>query len=199
MLFKLKYLTPKIHEKLFSDVTEFRTSFGLPINARCSGGMSSEDDELHTSLFIEEFSELVTAKDLAESADALIDACFVLVGRESQMQEYLPEVDVILDSFIAVAERNGIPFMQVWDIVHASNMSKLSQDDADFEASRDFYRKLGVPVVGEKQANGLIAIKCKENTTYVDEKGVEKSIKKGKVLKSINYKSADEDIKALFI
>lgn len=198
MIFRLNNLTADIHNKLFDDITEFRTSFGLPINSPRSGGMSGEDDALHTSLFIEELSEIVTSKTLAESADALIDSAYVLVGREVQLNEFIPEIEVILDALIAVSERNGIPFMKVWDIVHASNMSKLSKTEDDFVASKEFYRNLGVPVIGESQANGLIAIKCSENTTYVDAKGVEKSIKKGKVLKSISYHAADDDIAALF-
>ena len=198
MIFKLNYLTPDIHKKLFSDITEFRTSFGLTINAPCSCGMSNDDDALHTSLFIEELSELVTSRSLADAADALIDSAYVLVGREVQLGEYIPEIEVIVDALIAVCSKNGIPFVKVWEIIHASNMSKLSKNVADFEETEGYYKRLGVPTVGEQQPNGMIAVKCSENTKYVDDKGVEKTIKKGKVLKSVNYTSADEQIALIF-
>ena len=198
MKIKLNNLTKELHWKLFSDVTEFRVCMGLPVLTEWSDGITEEDDALHTSLIIEELSELVTAGTLPDAADAIIDAVFVLVGREAQHGNYIPEIEVFVDVLIAVAMRNDIPFVKVWDIVFKSNMSKLCPDMNDYEKSKEYYLELGVAVVGEKQSNGKIAVKCLDDVTYVDAKGVEKSIKKGKLLKSVSYKKADADIANLF-
>lgn len=199
MNFGLTHLTPSLHRKLTTDITEFRTSFGLPINGAMVNGLSKEDDALHTSLAVEELNELATARNNVEIADAVVDTVYVLIGREVQVGEWLSEIEVMVDMLLAIADKNNIPFVKIWDIVHSSNMSKLCKDDEDFEKSKRYYSNLGVPVFGEKQPNGMIAIKSKENVSYVDTKGMAKNIKKGKVLKSVSYNDASDLITEMLV
>ena len=194
---KLNSLSDSIHEKLFRDVTEFRESFGLTINNSTSDQISEEDDALHTSLMMEELEELVSANTLASAADAIVDIVYVCVGREVQYGGYINEMKVFINAFIGVAAMKGIPFIKAWDIVHSSNMSKLCCDTDEFLKSKKYYAGLGVDVEGQSQPNGMIAIKCTKRTIYADQKGFIKEIKSGKVLKSINYVSADAGIKSL--
>lgn len=73
---KLTKLTQPIFDHLYRDITEFRTTFDLPVNDAES--LDDAADTLHSSLAIEEMTELAEADSKVEQADAIIrfSLCF---------------------------------------------------------------------------------------------------------------------------
>ncbi|GAL09912.1 hypothetical protein JCM19233_889 [Vibrio astriarenae] len=74
----LSKLTPEIFNHLYRDITEFRTTFDLPVAQPST--LDDKADTLHTSLIIEELTELAEAPDKTERADAIVDSVYVLMG-----------------------------------------------------------------------------------------------------------------------
>ena len=104
--------------KMISDVREFHERFGVPVET-VPTVPSVERRELRMRLIAEEFNELKDAFgfrdmgggekwlsdcDLPETADAIADLIYVLIG---------------------TAHEFGIPLDDVWNAVQVSNMSKL--------------------------------------------------------------------------
>ncbi|MCG6282768.1 nucleoside triphosphate pyrophosphohydrolase family protein, partial [Vibrio diabolicus] len=75
----LSKLTQDIYDHLYRDITEFRSTFDLPVAAPAS--LDGKADTLHTSLAIEELTELAEADNKTEQADAIVDSVYVLMGR----------------------------------------------------------------------------------------------------------------------
>ena len=67
---KLSQLSQPIFEHLYRDIVEFRTPFDLPVNQPAS--LDDNADTLHTSLIIEEMTELAEADSRIEQADAIL-------------------------------------------------------------------------------------------------------------------------------
>lgn len=105
--------------KMISDVREFHEAFSVPVLERPTVP-GAERVALRLRLIREEYRELLEAMgerheaatsnascntvDLVETADAIADLCYVLIG---------------------TAHEFGIPLDHVWDAVQASNMAKL--------------------------------------------------------------------------
>lgn len=172
-----------LYEKLHTDITEFRTTFGLPVDAK----VSDNDDQLHTSLFVEELTELAQATCKTEQADAIVDTVYVLMGRVVHAECYTTSAYVCkqIEVLLQVADNLGIDFLACWDNIHASNMSKACNNEAEFEDTRVHYAALGIKVVSE-EVNGKLVVKCAED--FVSD---EKTVLKGKVLKSVYYTPAN--------
>lgn len=183
----LKLLTPELYTSLFEDIVDFREAFDLPISTPDS--FNESHDALHTSLAIEELNELASAQSKTDIADAVIDTVYVLIGRDVHIGTNTLNV-YLIELLLNIAERQGIDFKAGWDEVHSSNMSKLCPNEDDFNKTQEYYKGLGVNVYGTVKPNGMIAVKCAEDVTYMAG-GVQKSIKKDKVLKSISYAEAD--------
>ncbi|PSV00700.1 nucleoside triphosphate pyrophosphohydrolase family protein [Photobacterium kishitanii] len=180
-------LTESLYAKLFADINDFREAFDLPVSQPDS--FAESDDQLHSSLLIEEMSELATATTKIQIADALIDSVYVLVGRDSHLGKMTIN-SYLIDILLNIAKQQDIDFVKGWDIVHASNMSKLCVDEADFNNTKQYYKDLGVDVYGTTKSNGMIAVKCAKDVNYIAG-GIRKKIKKDKVLKSVSYTEAD--------
>lgn len=75
----LSKLTTDIFNHLYRDISEFRSTFDLPVASPES--LDDKTDTLHTSLAIEELTELAEADNKTEQADAIIDSVYVLMGR----------------------------------------------------------------------------------------------------------------------
>lgn len=192
MLYLTK-LTQELYSKLYQDITEFRTTFGLPVDAPLH---LEEDDKLHTSLIVEEMTELAQADSKIEQADAIVDSVYVLMGRVVHANicpdDYLDgnsihaiTVSNQIEILLQVADNLGIDFLSCWDNIHASNMSKACNNEAEFEDTRAHYAALGIKVVSE-EVNGKLVVKCAED--FVSD---EKTVLKGKVLKSVYYTPAN--------
>lgn len=162
--------------KMFKNVIEFRTVFDLPIGEDFT-------PELHESLTVEELVELCDAENLIDVADAIIDICYVVVGRavNKVLKEYSNEY-YLLGLMMKVAEKKGIPFERCWNEVHSSNMSKACESLELARDTRDKYKLENIEVE-IFSVGGLYLVKCERDPTG--------DIKKGKVLKSVNYTPAN--------
>lgn len=184
-MIKLNKLDQELFVKLFTDIAEFRNTFDLPVFC----GVDEKSDQLHTSLIVEEMTELAQADSKIEQADAIIDSVYVLMGRVvhngtmggDTSAAFCSQIDVLLH----VAENLGIDFLACWDDIHASNMSKVCNNEDEFEETKAFYAQSGIEVIGVPK-NGKIVVKCSK-----DHITPEKTIREGKVLKSVHYRPAN--------
>jgi predicted HAD superfamily Cof-like phosphohydrolase len=142
-----------------NQVAQFHQTFGAPIVDKPSIP-SVERCQLRVSLLAEELDELkeaIAAKDIVEIADALCDLQYVLSG--------------------AVLEFGmGEKFVELFNEVQRSNMSKACQSLAEAEATVKFYADKDGTEAEIFEENGLWKVYRKADN---------------KVLKSINYSPAD--------
>lgn len=180
---QLTHLSEELKNKLITDITEFRTTFGLPIGPET---FTKSDDELHTSLWVEELIELGDATDLSEKIDSLVDQVYVLCGRIAQHGEWSVEIAYIVDVLIKVCVgKYGVDFVKAWDEIHSSNLSKTCTTKEQVDENIAFYTEKGVKLNVEN-IGGRFVLKCAEECIY---KGT--TVKVGKVMKSIFYRDAD--------
>ena len=76
-------------------------------------------------------------------------------------------------------------FIQCWDEVHSSNMSKVCRNEQELNETIAHYAKQGVEIVGSTKGEFIIA-KCAKNVEMAG-----KVVRQGKVLKSVYYRPAD--------
>lgn len=142
-----------------NQVAQFHQTFGAPILDK-PGIPSAERCQLRVSLLAEELEELkeaIAANDIVEIADALCDLQYVLSG--------------------AVLEFGmGEKFVELFNEVQRSNMSKACQSLAEAEATVKFYADKDGTLAEILEENGLWKVYRKSDN---------------KVLKSINYSPAD--------
>ncbi len=184
---KLTKLTQTIYDHIYTDINEFRSTFDLPVSNESS--MDEASDNLHSSLIIEELTELAQADNKIEQADAIVDSVYVLMGRavhlgHSKVTDNIA-VSYFIDVLLNTADNLNIDFIPCWDEIHSSNMSKVCRDHAEYLDTEAFYAKQGIKLMPVEKGHYVIA-KCAED--FVSET---KTIRKGKVLKSINYRPAD--------
>lgn len=184
---QLTQLTPTIYDKLYADISQFRETFDLPCNDPNS--LDEQADNLHSSLIIEELTELAQAPCKVEQADAIVDSVYVLMGRlvhlgATQMQDNIA-ISYLIDLFLNVAKQLEINFLPCWDEVHASNMSKVCRNQQEYQQTEAFYAQQGVKLVDSIKGEFIIA-KCAQDVQLTD-----KLVRKGKVLKSVFYRPAD--------
>lgn len=184
---KLTALTQPLYDHLYGDILQFRSTFDLPSEDESS--LDDKADTLHTSLAIEELTELAEADSRMEQADAIVDSVYVLMGRlvhlgATQVSDRM-EISYIIDLLLHVAKNREIDFITCWDEVHSSNMSKVCRNEKELAETVEFYAKQGVEIVGSTKGDFIIA-KCAKD---VDMAG--KIVRQGKVLKSVYYRPAD--------
>ena len=142
-----------------NQVAQFHQTFGAPILAEPTIP-SPERCGLRVSLLAEELEELkeaIAANDLVEIADALCDLQYVLSG--------------------AVLEFGlGEKFVDLFNEVQRSNMSKACQSLEEAENTVKFYHDKDGTAAEIKEENGVWKVFRKADN---------------KVLKSINYSPAD--------
>ena len=142
-----------------NQVALFHQTFGAPILAKPTIP-STERCGLRVSLLAEELDELkeaIAANDLVEIADALCDLQYVLSG--------------------AVLEFGlGEKFVDLFNEVQRSNMSKACQSLKEAEYTVKFYQDKDGTEAEIKEENGVWKVFRKSDN---------------KVLKSINYSPAD--------
>ena len=184
---QLSQLTQPIFDHLYHDIFEFRSTFDLPVADESS--LDSKADTLHTSLIIEELTELAEADCKVEQADAIVDSVYVLMGRlvhlgATQVDDRL-EISYLIDLLLNVAKNREIDFIQCWDEVHSSNMSKVCRNEQELNETIAHYAKQGVEIVGSTKGEFIIA-KCAKDVEMAG-----KVVRQGKVLKSVYYRPAD--------
>ncbi|MCE7661387.1 nucleoside triphosphate pyrophosphohydrolase family protein [Vibrio fluvialis] len=183
----LSKLTQDIYDHLYRDITEFRSTFDLPVATPAS--LDDKSDTLHTSLAIEELTELAEADNKTEQADAIVDSVYVLMGRlvhlgDAKVSDNLA-ISYLIDLLLNVAANRGIDFLPCWDEVHSSNMSKVCRNEQEYSETEAFYAKQGIQLMAVQKGDYIIA-KCAQD--FVSEG---KTIRQGKVLKSVYYRPAD--------
>ncbi|QYK13270.1 nucleoside triphosphate pyrophosphohydrolase family protein [Shewanella rhizosphaerae] len=184
---KLTALDQPLYDHLYRDIHQFRSTFDLPIEDETS--LDEQADTLHTSLAIEELTELAEADSRVEQADAIVDSVYVLMGRlvhlgATQMSDRL-EISYVIDLLLHVAKNRDIDFVRCWDEVHSSNMSKVCRNEQELEETIAHYAKQGVEIVGSRKGDFIIA-KCAKDVEMAG-----KVVRQGKVLKSVYYRPAD--------
>lgn len=184
---KLSQLTQPIFDHLYRDIFEFRNTFDLPVND--SASVDDQADTLHTSLIIEEMTELAEADTRIEQADAIVDSIYVLMGRlvhlgAAQVSDRL-EISYLIDLLLNVAKNREIDFIKCWDEVHSSNMSKVCRNQQELDETIAHYAKQGVEIVGSIKGEFIIA-KCAKDVEMAG-----KVVRQGKVLKSVYYRPAN--------
>lgn len=184
---KLTALDQTLYDHLYRDIHQFRSTFDLPIEDETS--LDEQADTLHTSLAIEELTELAEADSRVEQADAIVDSVYVLMGRlvhlgATQMNDRL-EISYVIDLLLHVAKNRDIDFVRCWDEVHSSNMSKVCRNEQELEETIAHYAKQGVEIVGSRKGDFIIA-KCAKDVEMTG-----KVVLQGKVLKSVYYRPAD--------
>ncbi|MCY9872381.1 nucleoside triphosphate pyrophosphohydrolase family protein [Vibrio barjaei] len=182
-----KLYTQEILNKFYQDIVEFRTIFKQPIEA--PKDYKRDDEHLHVSLAIEEFTELSMSRSLVDEADALCDMAYVSVGKlvhlgHRKLTDNL-SVTYFMELIFQVAAARNIDLLACWDEVHASNISKACINHKQFKETAEHYHAQGVKVEPDSSPQGTIIVKCAADVQLAD-----KFIKKGKVLKSIYYKPA---------
>ncbi|WP_456297279.1 nucleoside triphosphate pyrophosphohydrolase family protein [Vibrio sp. AK197] len=183
----LSKLTQELYDHLYQDITEFRSTFDLPVAAPST--LDEKGDTLHTSLAIEELTELAEADSKVEQADAIVDTVYVLMGRlvhlgQSQVEDNLA-ISYLIDLLLNVAVNRRIDFVPCWDEVHSSNMSKVCRSEQEYAETEAFYAQQGITLMAVQKGDYIIA-KCAQD--FVAEG---KTIRQGKVLKSVYYRPAD--------
>ncbi len=183
----LSKLTSDIFNHLYRDITEFRTTFDLPVATPET--LDESADTLHTSLAIEELTELADADSKVEQADAIVDTVYVLMGRlvhlgQNEIEDNIA-INYLIDLMLNVAHNRNIHFLPCWDEIHASNMSKVCRNAQEFKETAHYYAKQGIKIEPVSKGEYIIA-KCAEDVITET-----KTIRKGKVLKSIYYRPAD--------
>lgn len=184
---KLTALDQPLYDHLYRDIHQFRSTFDLPIEDETS--LDEQADTLHTSLAIEELTELAEADSRVEQADAIVDSVYVLMGRlvhlgAKQVNERL-EISYVIDLLLHVAKNRDIDFIRCWDEVHSSNMSKVCRNEQELQETIAHYAKQGVEIVGSRKGDFIIA-KCAKDVEMAG-----KVVRQGKVLKSVYYRPAD--------
>jgi hypothetical protein len=184
---QLSQLTQPIYDHLYRDILEFRSTFDLPVADESS--LDAQADALHTSLIIEEMTELAEADSRIEQADAIVDSVYVLMGRlvhlgATQVVDRL-EISYLIDLLLNVAKNREIDFIQCWNEVHSSNMSKVCRNEQELNETIAHYAKQGVEIVGSTKGEFIIA-KCAKDVEMAG-----KVVRQGKVLKSVYYRPAD--------
>ncbi|ENM5932770.1 nucleoside triphosphate pyrophosphohydrolase family protein [Vibrio mimicus] len=184
---QLTKLTQEIFDHLYRDINEFRQTFDLPVAAPQT--LNEQADTLHTSLAIEELTELAQADNKTEQADAIVDTVYVLMGRlvhlgQSKVEDNLA-ISYLIDLLLHVANNLNIEFLPCWDEVHSSNMSKVCRNEQEYLDTEKFYAEQGIKLMAVHQGEYIIA-KCAED--FISES---KTIRQGKVLKSVYYRPAN--------
>jgi len=184
---QLTLLTQELYDHLYNDIAEFRSTFDLPVADPAS--LNEKADQLHSSLAIEELTELAEADCKVEQADAIVDSVYVLMGRlvhlgQSKMEDNIA-VSYLIDLLLHVAANRDIDFTPCWDEVHSSNMSKVCRNEQEFADTEAFYAKQDIPLTAVTKGDYIIA-KCAQDVTTET-----KTIRQGKVLKSAYYRPAD--------
>ena len=184
---KLKHLNQATYDYIYKDIYEFRSTFDLPVEDPKS--LNDQMDTLHTSLIIEELTELAEADCLVEQADAIVDSVYVLMGRLVHLgaKNYTDNIEIsyLVDLMLAVAHNLKFDFIECWDDIHSSNMSKVCRTQDEYHQTEAFYAQQGIKLFATQQGEYIIA-KCAEDVEFEG-----KVIRLGKVLKSVNYRPAD--------
>lgn len=147
---------------------------------RAAVGFGFQDSEVHECLYASESIELLTADSHAEIADALADMAVIMAGHHLDGKPYY-DFEKALLGLDKQAVLNKVNLLEAFNIVMASNMSKVCNQDAVFRTVKK-YKKEGVELEWRERDNWLYA--CYSADNYPDKP-------KGKLLKPVTYQEPD--------
>lgn len=138
-------LTPELFSDLYNDIKDFRELFRLPVAI----GLTETTKKLHEDLYAEEFFELVLARTKVDAIDAIVDQVYVMMGRvvnagsddyegfrkEESNLFFFKQLDLLLRASAVLK----FDFCEAWNIVHASNLSKVCVGARALEATYEKY------------------------------------------------------------
>lgn len=179
----------------YADIQQFRSLFDLPIET-----INQVDLKQHCKLLNEEMRELIAAETRVDKIDGMVDSFYVIMGHivnaglsYEGLLVYNPVVINLMDTLLQAADDLNFSFQEAWDIVHASNLSKLCTDE-NLHETISFYKYNGIPTtytdVGcdpNNESSRIYAVKVKQDCNDVEGK----ELPAGKVLKSVDYTPAD--------
>lgn len=175
-----------MNQEHFEKVKEFNILFGF------EQSNSYETVRLRNSLFWEEqneFEQALRDDNIIEVADGLADMMYIVLGsiyifehdaKLLQLElDKLKTVEKLIDRYFTNEQ-----FDLIFNEVHKSNMSKAcnSLDTAFKTMATDLYKDLSAFAI--RIENGKYALYCNADNELLQ-------IKKGKLLKSIDYQPAD--------
>lgn len=124
-------------------VEAFHKKYGFPIGEE-PGDIDSDYFQIRVSWMLEELSELLQAKDLVGKSDALADLIYYAVG-----------------TFVAM----GIDGSEIFRIVQKSNMTKASNEVAQYEGGKPIKDIIWIPPEEEiARALGRMTAEAKRKT-----------------------------------
>jgi hypothetical protein len=103
---------------------------------------------------------------------------------QTQVEDNLA-ISYLIDLLLNVAKNCAIDFLPCWDEIHSSNMSKVCRSQTEYAETEAFYAEQKIKLMAVQKGEYIIA-KCAED--FVSEG---KTIRQGKVLKSVYYRPAN--------
>lgn len=107
---------PLVGSGYYSDIIDFHTKFGMPF-PELPHLLPADVQAFRKKFMDEELAEFQLAwldRDLVKASDALVDLTYVVLGTAYMM---------------------GLPFNDLWDLVHAANMRKQRASSAEESAA----------------------------------------------------------------
>lgn len=188
----MKYLTPEVYAKLFSDITDLRRVMQLPFGVQ-HRTMTHNDAENHLKIFRSEFTELCLARSRVKILDGLVDGVVTLIqplahrgirGYDLMMQE-AHNLAFFINELMFQAEFLKMDFLGAWDEIHKSNMSKVCPTEEDLAKTQVYYSEKGIETTAQPTTGGWVVKVAKEVTIDGE------VFPEGKFLKSVSYHKPD--------
>lgn len=186
-------MTKEMLKKWCSDITNLRNLFLLPVND--PEYSETAHTPLHQGLYDSEMLEGILAENQEKRMDALVDAIYVVVGKlvhrgHTSLGEVINLSKTDYDKILTILFINDKlfdleKFHLSWDIIHASNLSKLCYNKSDRDLTLTKYRDLGIYCKAYKTGDAWVVKATKDGYIGTD------FVPKGKFLKSVSYTKAD--------
>lgn len=188
----MKYLTPEVYAKLFSDITDLRRVMQLPFGVQ-HRTLTHNEAEHHLKIFRSEFTELCLARSRVKILDGLVDGVVTLIqplahrgirGYDLMMLE-AHNLSFFINELMFQAEFLKMDFLGAWDEIHKSNMSKVCPTEEDLTKTQVYYSEKGIETTAQPTTGGWVVKVAKEVTIDGE------VFPEGKFLKSVSYHKPD--------
>ena len=149
-------------------------------------GLVQPDAKTHSDMYQSEARELDLATTKAEAADALAYMMVVMCGWVIDIPEKAAHLESFKKTIDTLCEFNGVNLKAAFDIVHASNMTKIVTYD-DMSKTAKKYKNIGIEIEFKEPSHKVLIA----YSTHDQWDEFSNDYPQGKMLKSINYKSPD--------
>ena len=149
-------------------------------------GLVQPDEKTHSDMYQSEARELDLATTKAEAADALADMVVVMSGWCVDFPEKEKDFPRFIEKMETLSEFNGVNLKAAFDIVNASNITKICTED-EITPTIIKYKKIGIKIEFKEPSDGIfVAYSVKDQWDEFSN-----DYPAGKMLKSINYQAPD--------